>query len=211
MGKLYFYSDQVNETPGNRRLDELLFSGGNKKISYIPSTEDKEKHYYGTKVNYYRNYGIENIMFFDLYSGFEPMKIDELLSSDIIHLSAGNPLEFSKALNHRHMDHVLLDFYNRGGILVGVSGGAVQLGRSTKLFQMFTETTSEALHQTLGLVDFEFLPHYNRWSSDYKNKIWEYAKRTGTTVYAANDGDGIIFEEGKLQMIGDIVVMKSEL
>lgn len=30
MGKIYFYSDQVNESPGNRRLDELLFSGKKK-------------------------------------------------------------------------------------------------------------------------------------------------------------------------------------
>ncbi|MFK3959211.1 Type 1 glutamine amidotransferase-like domain-containing protein [Guptibacillus hwajinpoensis] len=180
-------------------------------MSYIPSTEDKEKIYFNSKVNYYRNYGIENIMFFDLYSEFEPTKIEDLLSSDIIHLSAGNPLEFSRALNHRHMNHVLLDYYYRGGILVGVSGGAVQFGRSTKLFQMFTGTTSEVLFQTLGLVDFEFLPHYNRWNTDYKNKVWEYAKTTGTTIYAANDGDGIIIEKGKLQMIGDIVVMNSEL
>ncbi|NMH68333.1 hypothetical protein HF072_06025 [Bacillus sp. RO3] len=56
-------------------------------------------------------------------------------------------------------------------------------------------------------MDFEFLPHYNRWNDDYKKDVLDYAKTTGTTVYAGNDGDGMIVENKKIQMIGDIVVM----
>jgi dipeptidase E len=52
MGKLFFYSDQKVESPGNQRLDKILIVEGKKniKIGYIPSTEDKGMKYYNTKV-----------------------------------------------------------------------------------------------------------------------------------------------------------------
>ncbi|MCA1063778.1 Type 1 glutamine amidotransferase-like domain-containing protein [Rossellomorea sp. AcN35-11] len=94
-------------------------------------------------------------MFFDLYSEFEPLIIQELLKCDIIHLSAGNPIEFRKAIKQRNMEKVLCDYYHHGGMIVGVSGGAVQLGKTTKLFQMFTGDLDGDL-QASQLVDFEF-------------------------------------------------------
>ncbi|WP_223701679.1 Type 1 glutamine amidotransferase-like domain-containing protein [Sutcliffiella deserti] len=212
MGKLFFYSDQVVESPGNRRLDNLLLASKELKfikIGYIPSTEDKEKTHFNTKVKYYREYGITNIMFFDLYDEFNSLKIDELIQCDIIHLSAGDPIKFREAIKKRNMEMVLSNYFKQGGTIVGVSGGAVQLGKSTKLFQMFIgDSGSEK--ETLQLVDFEFLPHYNRWNEKYKTEVHNYAKTTGTTVYAGNDGDGIIVEDNKIQMVGDIVVISGQ-
>ena len=211
MGKLYFYSDQVNETIGNQRLDKILLEGmdtKNIKIGYIPSTEDKENIYFNIKLQYYRNYGIQNILFFDLYSELRSSEIDELLKCDIIHLSAGDSIEFGNAIQKRNMKNILCDYFNRGGIIVGVSGGAVQLGKSTKLFQMFIGDTEEEL-ETLNLVNFDFLPHYNRWNDEYKKEVYNYAKNNSITIYAANDGDGIIVEDNKIQMVGDIVVINS--
>jgi len=46
MGKLFFYSDQVVESPGNRRLENILLASMDSKsikIGYIPTTEDREK------------------------------------------------------------------------------------------------------------------------------------------------------------------------
>jgi dipeptidase E len=211
MGKLFFYSDQVVESPGNRRVDDLLFSGlvpKNIKIGYIPSTEDKEKRYFNLKEQYYREYGIQNMLFFDLYSEFNPLKVKELLSCDIIHLSAGNPIEFRCAIENRQMKKVLSDYFNQGGIIVGVSGGAVQLGKSAKLFQLFMDTLNEEDLDTLNFVDFEFLPHYNRWTDDFKRDVLSFSQTTGTTVYAGNDGDGLIVNGEKLQMVGEIVVIR---
>jgi dipeptidase E len=90
-----------------------------------------------------------------------------------------------------------------------VSGGAVQLGKSANLFQLFIGDSNEDELDTLNFVDFEFLPHYNRWNDDFKREVLTYFKTAGTTVYAGNDGDGlIVHEDGTLQMIGDIVVIK---
>lgn len=213
MGKLFFYSDQIAESPGNKKLDKFLFNNRknkNIKIGYIASTEDKDKKYFNTKVQYYCDYGVKNIMFFDLYSEFDPLKIKELIKCDIIHLSAGNPIEFGNAIKNRNMENVLWEYFKNGGTIVGVSGGAVQLGKSTKLFQLFSGDLSNQDSDTLQFVDFEFLPHYNRWNEDFKREVLKYSQETGTMIYAANDGDGIIVDGDSIQMIGDILVIGSE-
>lgn len=212
MGKLFFYSDQIAETPGNERLDHLLLEGSNPetiKIAYIPSTEDREKTYFNLKAQYYGNYGVQDMMFFDVYGEFDSSKIDGLLECNIIHLSAGNPIELRKALKHRKMDEHLHKYFNHGGIFAGVSAGAVQFGKSTKLFQLFAGDSGEEL-EGLQFVDFEFLPHYNRWNEAYKKLVQDYARTTGTTVYAGNDGDGMVIEDGKIQFIGDITVINGK-
>jgi dipeptidase E len=210
MGKLFFYSDQVRETASNRRLDDVLFADRRAKIGYIPSTEDKEKKYFHMKARYYRDYGVQDVLFFDLYEEFDSSKVDELLRCDVIHLSAGDPIEGRKVMKKRKMDDVLRKYVHQGGTIVGVSGGAVQLGKSIKLYELFTGESHDEL-DALQLVDFEFLPHYNRWNEDFKQKVLAYVETTGTTVYTANDGDGMIVDEdGSIQLIGDIVVINSK-
>ena len=145
-------------------------------------------------------------LFFDIYSEFQYSNIDELLTCDIIHLSAGNPIEFRNAIEKRNMKKVLCDYYNQGRNIVGVSGEAVQLGKSIKLFQMFIGDKEEEL-EALQLVDFEFLPHYNRWNKEYIKDVYNYAEATRTTIYVANHGDGLIVEDNNIQMVGDIVVI----
>lgn len=104
------------------------------------------------------------------------------------------------------MNEHLHDYFNQGGTLVGVSAGAVQFGKSTKLFHLFDDEFGEDL-KGLQFVDFEFLPHYNRWNENYKKQVREYARTTGTTIYAGNDGDGMVVENNKIKFIGDIVVI----
>lgn len=211
-GRLFFYSDQVSDSPENRRLDALLFKGldvGRISIGYIPSTDDKQRKFFTNKADYYRQYGVENMMFFDLYSEFNERNIEELLRCDIIHLSAGNPIQFRNSIMARNMDTVLSSYFYSGGTLVGVSGGAVQLGQTVRLFQLFTGNLDEALDcnsslNTLQLVDFEFLPHYNRWTDDFKQNVVRFAQETHSVVYAGNDGDGIIIEDDRVQFIGEI-------
>jgi len=161
MGKLFLYSDQIIESPENQRLDALLFNEmatEKIKVGYIPSTQDKDKKYFRTKVDYYQNYGISDIMFFDLYAEFTSNNINKLMECDIIHLSAGNPIEFRKAIKHRKMEQVLWQYYQSGGMIVGVSGGAVQLGQSTRLFHLFKGSDCVESSETLKMVNFEFLP-----------------------------------------------------
>ncbi|MGB8000962.1 MAG: hypothetical protein WCF60_12840, partial [Anaerobacillus sp.] len=61
--------------------------------------------------------------------------------------------------------------------------------------------------ESLQFVDFEFLPHYNRWNDDFKQKVLAYSQETGTKVYAGNDGDGLIVDGDTITTIGNIKVI----
>ncbi|MCA0174113.1 Type 1 glutamine amidotransferase-like domain-containing protein [Bacillus sp. RAR_GA_16] len=209
IGKLFFYSDQVVESPGNQRLDALLFEGleiSTVQVGYIPSTEDKRKQYFQTKVQYYQDYGVTNFLYFDLYSEFNSLKIKDLLQCDMIHLSAGNPVDFGNAMTHRGMDKILVEYVQNGGIIVGVSGGGVLLGESVNLFQLFIDDDKQS-SETLQFVDFEFLPHYNRWNEDFKQKVREYSERKRKKIVCVNDGDGLMVDGDSIRMIGNVQVI----
>lgn len=209
IGKLFFYSDQVVESPGNQRLDALLFEGleiSTVQVGYIPSTEDKRKQYFQTKVQYYQDYGVTNFLYFDLYSEFNSLKIKDLLQCDMIHLSAGNPVDFGNAMTHRGMGKILVEYVQNGGIIVGVSGGGVLLGESVNLFQLFIDDDKQS-SETLQFVDFEFLPHYNRWNDDFKQKVREYSERRKKKIVCVNDGDGLMVDGDSIRMIGNVQVI----
>jgi len=60
---------------------------------------------------------------------------------------------------------------------------------------------------SLGFTQFEFLPHFNRWNTEFKKDVFEYTKKVNTTVLACNDG--IIISDDKAEYIGNIIIIKS--
>lgn len=89
----------------------------------------------------------------------------------------------------------------------------MQLGLTTALFKMFTSTLTDALNErpnlaTLGLVDFEFLPHYNRWTDEFKLDVMKYAETTGVTIFACDDGDGLIVNEHGIHPVGNVKMIR---
>lgn len=70
---------------------------------------------------------------------------------------------------------------------------------------MFTGILNNEELDTLRFVDFEFLPHNNRWTDDFKQEVLRYSQSTGTTVFAGNDGDGLIVEDGTIQIVGEVI------
>ena len=100
--------------------------------------------------------------------------------------------------------------------MVGVSGGAVQLGRGAGLFKLFTCSLEETLNcrdilSALHITDFEFLPHYNRWEAKYIDRVKEYLQKIESTIFTCEDGNGIIVENGDMNFIGKVIKLKKEM
>ena len=210
MGKLFMYSDQVIDE--NRKIDKKLFESFGKAepaIAYIPCNGDGDRSHYRKQLRYYQRYGLGELLFFDIADEYDEGLLETLMESDAIHLSGGSPLIFRENLRKRGLDSFLIDYYNKGGILAGVSGGAVQFGLGAGIFDLFQNGLESALQtytqlETMQVVPFEFLPHYNRWSVSFKQSVEEYTLTTGRMVYAAEDGDGIIADGKELTFIGNV-------
>ncbi len=216
---LYFYSDQIIEE--NKRIDMMLIdeasklAGGVENIilAYIPSGGDPERNYYNDRVKYYSKLGIKNFFFFDLNDEYDEDGLKKLERCTIIHLSGGKPQILNNNVKRREFGIFMKRFSSEGGILVGVSAGAIQMTKSIGLFVAFqkgfvyeVDNHMESL-TTSKLVEFEFIPHFNRFDDEYKSCLKEYASRYSSRIYCCNDGDGVIVRDGSLELVGPITVI----
>lgn len=214
LGKFILYSDQMSaENEKVHTKMKQLLGDGNLSLGYIPSTGDKDRKYFNNIKSFYKKYGIQKFIFFDIDEEYDNSKVNDLLSCDVIHLSGGDPIFLLKNIKKRNFKPVLKK-YADAGTIIGVSGGACNIGKNIALFKLFTSNLNEALSNrnnlnSLELTDFEFLPHYNRWNQKFKDSVKKYSERTGNIIYACNDGDGIIINNGEVELIGNIVTIKN--
>lgn len=204
--KLVLYSDQSIEA--NKKIDIELLKLINKEkphIGYIASGSDITRSYFSPKVEYYRKLGVDNILYFDLDVEFDESKIEDLFNCDAIHLLGGNTYWFLYNLKKRNFISLLQQFVAKGKVLVGISAGSILMSKNIDIAQ-FEDKNVVSLKDTtsLGLVDFEFLPHWNMYSSCME-ELKKYSQEKNNVIYACKDGDGIIVENNELRFFGDII------
>jgi dipeptidase E len=210
IGKLVLYSDQM--IAQNKKIDiELLRLIGKEKpkIGYIASASDLTRKYYNQKVEYYKNLGVEYLLYFDLDKEYDEAKIDELLSCDAIHLSGGNTYYFLNSLQKRNFIPVLEDYVSKGKVLVGISAGSILMSKTIDIAQFGDENFLNLKNtHALDLIDFEFMPH---WNTDfvYLDGVKNYSKINNNTIYACKDGDGIIIDNNKMRFFGEIIKIEN--
>jgi len=116
---------------------------------------------------------------------------------DFVYLTGGNPIVFRDNSLRVGLSSRLRAFLNRGGVIIGASGGAMLLTRNVALFKLEGGTFSDAVasHDALtatGLLDYEMLPHANRFGVAVIEQLGEYARRVACDVITLNDGAAMI-------------------
>lgn len=214
MKKLVLHSDQVS---GKTQVDEAsmeLFPSKNPKIAYIPSQSDLERKYFNEKVEWYKQFGITDLLYFDIDQEYHEEKIPELPSSDAIFLSGGNTYYFLNSLKNRNLVSVLNTFVEKGGVLIGVSAGSIIMSKSIAVTTIDDDiggdqnTVGLKDFSALGLNDFEFFPHYDK-DEEILKRLKEYSKTSKSIIYACNDGDGIIVDDDKMQFFGEVLKIEN--
>lgn len=133
-----------------------------------------------------------------------------LLSSDVVYLSGGNTFHYLFHLRRSGLFAVLRKFADQGGVLAGLSAGALLTTPNIGLaaYPAFDRDENDvALPESrwggLDLVEFEFFPHYRR-SSRYREALQFYSERARFPVYACSDGSGIVVEGDRFTAHGDV-------
>ena len=211
MSRLVLHSDHVKK---NISVDEAfinMFKSNKKiKLGYIPSqSDDEDKTWFKKKCEWYSQFGITDILYFDIDKEYDAKKKKELLNCDAIFLSGGDTYYFLNSLKKRGFINVLQSYVKSGGVLIGLSAGAIMFSNTIDIVTLHDENTTDLKDFTaLGLVDFDFFPHLNH-NETYLNDIIEYSKVNNKTIYACNDGDGIIVNGDNIQFIGDVLKVKN--
>ena len=185
--------------------DEFLKYAQNTKKAAIVVTADniyKQKNYHVPRcTKELESFGL-SVDCIDL----DTCPANSLLSYDIVEFIGGNPYYLLNSLKNFKCSQIL-KIIGKEKILIGWSAGAVVLGPSLKLLDLYTPELN-----FLGLTDLEgmkttnieVLPHYSKFINKFENfeeKCYKYEKDHNTSVIRLNDGDGIFIDDGKIKII----------
>lgn len=133
-----------------------------------------------------------------------PSVIKELEGKDIIWFAGGYCGYLMYWIRRCELDKVLPDLLKKS-LYVGSSAGSMITGTTLSLAEKSSwdnEPGAGAI-PTLNLVKFDISPHYEEWQLPEIKKIY-----TGKKLYLLKNGEEIIVEDGKIQVIGEERIIK---
>jgi dipeptidase E len=214
--KAILCSSQV--IPERVKNDLHIYGGRDAHVVFLPlasATHTKKKHFAQIKSYYGHELGIENIDYFDFSRKASANAYHTLEKHTIYHFSGGNPIKAVLNLRESGGYDFFRNLADRDKVFVGNSGGSVLLSNNASWFQLRTEEVSSVIrrraeYQALELAGFEFLLHYDRFrkKKDFFRRLLQYSKRAENPIYACNDGDGIVVENGEVRFFGEVVEIR---
>lgn len=205
--KLVFYSG--GDAKSNLQLDRNfieLIGKRNPVITFIPSSSYLSEQEFKVFVKHYSRFKISRYIHFPVDIPFDSVLFREVLRSDAIHMAGGNTFYFLQSLRKAKLINHLREFASRGGVLSGLSAGAIMMTENIDLagYPEFDRDENSVLIKnlsSLNLVDFAFFPHFKN-SLRYDSAFKKYSKLKNKIIYACPDGSGVVVNNNELRFIG---------
>lgn len=203
---LILYSDQIfpDCSAIDRRLADLLKARGTgNRLAYVASGPEPDRSFFVNAQAYYGRYGLDLALFYDLDEPHSHEEIAGLFACDAIHLSGGHTGCFLERLKRSGLLGPLRDWALSGGILVGVSAGAILMSPTIATDALFIGRKPEDITDgdALDLVPFDFFPHLSD-DAAYLPALLRYSMHTARPIVACNDSDGIVVTGGRVECVG---------
>jgi dipeptidase E len=205
--KLILYSG--GDEKQNRLLDQTFIELVGKKnpvVTFIPSSSYLSEQEFKAFVKHYSKFKISRFIHFPIDVPFDKIMFHEVFQSDAIHLAGGNTFYFLNSLRKAKLLPQLKAFVERGGVLTGLSAGAIMMTENIDLtgYPEFDRDENQVGLKNLSsmnLVDFAFFPHFKN-SSRYDAAFKKYSKLKKKVIFACPDGSGIVINGEEIRFIG---------
>ncbi len=205
--KLVLYSG--GDDKDNRNLDKAfieLLGKKNPVVTFIPSSSYLSEQEFKVFVKHYSKYKISRFIHFPVDVPFDRIMFQEVMRSDAIHMGGGNTFYFLNSLRKAKLLKELRTFVEKGGVLTGLSAGAIIMTENIDMaaypnFDRDENTVNLKNLSALNLLDFAFFPHFKN-SSRYDAVFKKYSKLKQKVIYACPDGSGIVVSGNELRFIG---------
>jgi dipeptidase E len=209
--KLVFYSggDEVQNSCIDKSFVDLI-GKKNPLVTFIPSSSYLAEQEFKTFIRHYSKYKIKKFLHFPVDIPFDQTLLNEVFKSDAIHLGGGNTFYFLNSLRRNNLIFQLKKFVERGGILTGLSAGAILMTENieTAGYPEFDRDENEVGLKnlsSLNLVDFLFFPHF-RNSLRYDSAFKRFSKSKKKNIYACPDGSGVVVNGDEIRFLGRVFV-----
>ena len=204
---LVFYSggdDKENENLDRSFLE--LLGKKNPVVTFIPSSSYLSEQEFKSFVRHYSKFKITRFIHFPIDVPFDKILFQEVMRSDAIHMAGGNTFYFLHSLRKAKLLPQLKTFAEKGGLLTGLSAGAIMMTENIEMagypeFDRDENIVNLKNLSALNLVDFLFFPHF-RNSSRYDSVFKQYTRKSEKVLYACPDGAGIVIRDNEIRFIG---------
>ncbi len=205
--KLVLYSGGGDKD--NLHLDKAFINLLGKKnpvVTMIPSSSYLSEQEFRSFVRHYSKFRISRFIHFPVDVPFDRILFQEVMRSDAIYLGGGNTFYFLNSLRKAKLLPELRKFVDRGGVLSGLSAGAILMTENIEMaaypdFDRDENTVKLTNLNSLGILDFAFFPHFKN-SSRYDKFFKRYSKVKAKVIYACPDGGGLVVNGKELSFVG---------
>jgi len=199
--KIVLYSDHTPE------LDTQLIRLTNKKkpsITYLEHDESFGLEYFDTFKHAFKSQGINRIE-----CKFASMPAEDI-SSDILFIDGGNTFDLMKNIRRNGWEPIIRRFATDGVLGVASAGGIIL----SNTLDMARVPKSSADKNTvklknmngLGIIDFDFCPHYH---PRHNNELLKHVSKSKTPILCCNDSSGIVINNKVVRFIGNTTIIGS--
>lgn len=201
----FFLASRVHNEFSLKKLQEVIGGFAGKKIAYIPTAANGEDGWESWKTKKGGTWELVN----NLYANVKTVVLEnygnnsvikELMGNDIVWFAGGMAGYLLYWIQRCKIDLNVDKILSGQTLYVGSSAGAMVAGQTIQISNWLDvdgERGSENF-KPMGLVDFDIFPHFK---DEYLAEIKK--KYTGPKIYLLKDGEEIIVEDDKVEVIGE--------
>jgi peptidase E len=133
----------------------------------------------------------------DIDAEADENRLFQLEQYDILYLSGGDPIQFRRTMLRTGLSEQLRQCLAAGRLVVAASSGSLQLTQNVSLFRLQDATiddvfASRSEYEALSVVEYELLPHLNRFEPAFLEKVRQYSERVACDIIALADGAAVL-------------------
>jgi len=183
-------------------VDRMRSTGRCPRVAWIPPFTAMGRARFPAAQKLFESYGFSDVEYCDTDEEPNEGQLTCLDEYDVVYLTGGDPIGFRRNILRAGLSSRLQQCLVMGRLIVGASGGSMQLTRIVSLFRLLTTSLEEVFanrgeYEALGVVGYELLPHLNRFELPFLETVRCYSERVVHDVIALADGAAVLHTSGE--------------
>jgi len=168
------------------------------RIAWVPPFTRMGREHFPAAQELFAAYGFSDIEYCDIDDEPNEEQLAGLDQYDVIYLTGGDPIGFRHNILRTGLPTRLRQCLAAGRLIVAASGGSMQLTKNVSLFRLHTASLDEVFanrgeYEALSIVEYEILPHLNRFEPSFLEMVRCYSERVVHDVIALADGAALLY------------------
>ena len=197
-------------TTNHAVVARIQSSGPSPRVAWVAPSSSAGRAHLPTAQAVFRALGVEHLEYCDIDDEPNAAQFDLLDRYDVVYLTGGDPILFRQNIRRTGFRERLREFIAAGRLVVGASGGAMQLTMNVSLFRLQSApvdavVANRAEFEGLCTVGYEILPHLNRHDASFLEKVQRYSELISHDIVALDDGAALVCDDSGSRSFGEAV------